>query len=76
MFEFAGEEALVDKFQPAVFPLDRADFVVGDGFGSRGAHGRGVYSHSRDGKNPGVIPAKAGIQVLNGIARIARELKI
>ena len=39
MFEFAGENALVDEFQPAVFPLNRADFVVGDGFGSRGAHG-------------------------------------
>jgi hypothetical protein len=25
--------------------------------------------------HPGVVPAKAGIQVLNGIARLARDLK-
>jgi hypothetical protein len=36
MLEFAGEEALVDEFQPAVFPLNRADFVVEDLFGLGG----------------------------------------
>ena len=52
MFEFAGEDALVDELQPAVFPLDGADFVVSDGVHGGGGHGNEVYSHSRVGGNP------------------------
>lgn len=52
MFEFAGEDTLVDEFQPAVFPFDGADFVVGDFFGGGRIHENGVYSQSREGGNP------------------------
>jgi hypothetical protein len=34
------------------------------------------YRHLRESGDPGVVPAKAGIQVLKGIARKARDLKI
>jgi hypothetical protein len=48
MFEFAGKYALVDEFQPAVFPFDRADFVVKDGIGWGARHGGQSITYAPD----------------------------